>query len=304
MTKNAVLWIRDGVLVHRMHLNAVAFAMTAWCGTNRTNRDKFQFEELINFAFEKSGISCADKLKLWNEQRSGNVSDIEDATALYNLLAIRAGEECNFVPGASQLLADICTAGHSNFITSAVEQEVLNAWSASPQGMAVRDYLVEVLGRRPNFNKGRDHFDFVSRKLGHQRLFMIADAAAEIRASRENAADFNITTIGFANSITVEDVRNAFELVKAALSTLRTERTANQSLPASLFPQRMTEQVLIAHMPTELCTERIWLPERHELEDSLHRAGADTVVGGTGNSIMSTLRTCLQDAGLSLDPAA
>lgn len=274
MTKNAVLWIRDGVLVHRMHLNAVAFAATVWYAGGAIQRNESQFEDLINFAFEKSGISCADKIKLWNEERSGKVADIKDATALYNLLAIRAGEQCNFFPGASQLVADICEAGHSNFITSAIEQEVLDAWSASPQGMEVRGYLTEVLGRRPNFNKGRDHFDFVSRKLGHQRLFMIADAAAEIRASHENATDFNIATIGFANEITEADVLDAFELVKSNFSH---------------------ERDLIAQLPTVLCTEKINLPERQELEDSLHRAGADKVVGGTRNSIMSNLRTCLQD---------
>ncbi|MBY0549763.1 MAG: hypothetical protein K2W95_20990 [Candidatus Obscuribacterales bacterium] len=297
MTKNAVLWIRDGVLVHRMHLNAVAFAATVWYAGRMLQRDEIQFEDLINFAFEKSGISCADKLKLWNEERSGKVSDVEDATALYNLLAIRAGEQCNFFPGASQLLADICKAGHSNFITSAVEQEVLDAWIASRQGMEVRGYLTEILGRRPNFNKGRDHFDFVCRKLGHQRLFMIADAAAEIRASHENATDFNIATIGFANEITEADVLDAFELVQSTLSTLNSE-------PEDRFPKRTQEKDWLAQLPTELCAQRILLPERRELEDSLHRAGADKVVGGTRNSIMSTLRTGLQDAGLQLDPAS
>ena len=55
----AVVWIRDGVLVDRMPENAVAFAIASWRYTHPDLREDLCIEDLINWGFEKSGVSIS-----------------------------------------------------------------------------------------------------------------------------------------------------------------------------------------------------------------------------------------------------
>lgn len=64
----AIFWIRDGVLVDRMHVNPVAFAAAVLLHAGETRR-AVSLSELINFGFSASGISCADKIKLFNQKK-------------------------------------------------------------------------------------------------------------------------------------------------------------------------------------------------------------------------------------------
>ena len=290
MGRNAVLWIRDGVLIERMHLNAVAFAVAAWFCANEKTRAEFCLEDLINFAFEKSGVSCSEKLSLLCEIHPDSMClDVGRGTEVYNTLATCAGALCEYFNGAPELLEALLSAGNDNFITSAVEQEILDSWHGSAQGRVIGRYLMYILGRRPNFNKGRDHFQFVAHELGYEKIFMIADAQAEIRASRENANAYNITTIGFANEVTVSDVLHAFDMVKDVLAAHGAQPEETVTAGAELRDSILSQQ---------LRPERILLPGGVELEDALKRAGADKVVCGTRNSIINNLRDCLQELGL------
>lgn len=281
--KNAILWIRDGVLVNRMHVNAAAFAFSAWCFSKTDTRGEICFEDLINFAFQKSGLSCADKLRLLNVECRPMVEFVDPAARFYNSLAAHAGEHCKFFEGAPNLLRDLQNAGNSNFITSAVEQEVLDLWRGSPQGSVVSGFLHEILGHRQNFEKGPDHFRFVSRELGHERLFMIADAPAEIILGHRYAKEFDITLIGFANLVVAADICDAFEIVGAALDSCKREHDMFSDPPAAVNP------------------ERVVLPNRAELENTLSRVGAHRIVGGTREEIMGNLRSCLQQLRLLVD---
>src|SRR5688572_2570439 len=103
MSKRAVLWIRDGVLVDRMPINATAFAFAAWRFTSPANRMATAFPRLINFAFEKSGVSCDEKLNLYELEVERVLSDREGAVRYYNRLATAAGSHAQFFDGAVEL---------------------------------------------------------------------------------------------------------------------------------------------------------------------------------------------------------
>ncbi len=127
------MWIRDGVLVNRMHLNPVAFAFAFWLFTPPEKRSRITIERLINFGFTKSGFSCADKMFLFNQEHDNALSNVDAAAAFYNELATVAAESCSYFDGAVDLLAELQKVGAYSYITSAVEQEVLDKWAQSPQ---------------------------------------------------------------------------------------------------------------------------------------------------------------------------
>ncbi len=72
----AILWIRDGVLVDRMHINPVAFAFAVWVFSNPKKRLNTTLEGLINFGFEKSGFACADKMQMYNSECHDILTDV------------------------------------------------------------------------------------------------------------------------------------------------------------------------------------------------------------------------------------
>jgi phosphoglycolate phosphatase-like HAD superfamily hydrolase len=274
MPNTAVLWIRDGVLVDRMHINSVAFAFAFWAFSTSDRRLNTTLEDLINFAFEKSGLSCADKMRRYNSEREDILMDVDAASVYYNALASEAAAAANYFTGAFDLLRDLQSAGVQNFITSAVEQDVLDTWSQGQQGLMTAPYLKEILGKRDNFSKGRDHFEYVSRGLSNQRIFYVADAAAEIQTGKQYSQEYNIIPIGFGNVITVERVLEAVELVSQALIACGID-----TIPCPISVEEI-----------QVDAARINLPDEHEVESALSKAGAESVITGTREEIMQNLR--------------
>src|SRR3989339_620125 len=101
-TKNiAVAWIRDGVLVNRMHINSAALAFASLrhiAPENKNNSDLLA--ELINFGFAKSGYSAAEKMRLYNLGAKNTINDTEKASEDYNRIAAKAAESAEYFPGA------------------------------------------------------------------------------------------------------------------------------------------------------------------------------------------------------------
>ncbi len=279
MSKTAVLWIRDGVLVDRMHINPVAFAFAVWVFSSPELRKNTTLESLINFGFEKSGVSCADKMRLYNTEREDILSDVETAAGYYNVLASEAANAANYFPGAADLLRDLQSAGVENFITSAVEQDVLDAWSHSQQGQMIAPYLKEILGKRHNFSKGRDHFNYVCRGLGNQKIYYVADATAEILTGKKYSQDYNIAAIGFGNVITVDRVLEAVKLVSRALSECKID-----TIP---FP------ITVPEIPID--SAKLGLAGEDEIKNTLSDAGAESVVTGSRDKIMQNLRAYFEE---------
>ena len=282
MPNTAVLWIRDGVLVDRMHINPVAFAFAVWVFSAPERRTHTSLEALINFGFEKSGLSCADKMRLYNSEREDILTDVEPAASYYNVLASEAATVATYFTGAAELLQDLQSAGVQNFITSAVEQGVLGTWSHSQQGLTIAPYLTEILGKRHNFSKGRDHFEYVSRGLGIQKIYYVADATAEIQTGKEFSQDYNITPIGFGNVITVDRVLEAVNLVSQALIVCG----------ADTIPFRISVQEI------QVDGAKISLPSEHEIETALCKAGAESVVTGAQAKILQNLRKYFEERSL------
>ena len=133
----AAVWIRDGVLINRMHINAAAFAFATWKYSRSELREKTSLEELINFAFEKSGISCADKMRWYERERENIGIDVDVAVSYYNTIASEAANRAGYFPGALDLLRDLQNVGVHNFITSAVDQDVLDNWLKTEQGQQI-----------------------------------------------------------------------------------------------------------------------------------------------------------------------
>jgi len=257
-----------------MHINPVAFAFAVWVFSSAQRRTKTSLEDLINFGFEKSGLSCADKMQLYNSEREDILIDVEKAASYYNVLASEAASGAKYFTGAIEVLQDLQTAGVQNFITSAVEQDVLDTWGENLQGRMIARYLTEILGKRPNFSKGRDHFDYVWRVLNKPKIYYVADATAEIQTAKEYAQDYNITAIGFGNVITVDQVLAAVKLVSRALTACGIDRVP--------FPMAVQQ--------IHVDGAKVTLPTAQEIETTLCKAGAESVISGTRETIMHNLR--------------
>lgn len=277
MNGGAVLWIRDGVLVNRMHVNSVSFAVSYWVFANqdRSRRHLLHLEDLVNFGFEKSGVSCAEKMAAFNRERADALAchDIEQAADFYNRLATLVANSCSYFKGALDLLKDLQASGARHFITSAVEQPLLDAWLQSEQGLQAAPYLTEVFGRRENFAKGRDHFAQVKKLLQPgQRIIYVADAVSEISTGSLNRDEFNLVPIGFASAITAENVLQAFDLVREALGDMVACEVSSNFVHQQLVPEKLV------------------LPDAEHLELSLLGAGAEAVATGNCDQIIESLR--------------
>jgi hypothetical protein len=280
MSKPAILWIRDGVLIERMHMNAVAFAFSYWLYADPIAREEINFTALVQFAFDRSGYSCADKIRLFNEERQPAVKDIEGASSYYNELAPRAGRYCRYFPGMVGLLEEVKAAGCLHFITSAVEQEVLDAWLKGTQAQEISHLLQESLGKRATISTGEKHFEYVHSNFGNPEMIMIADAPMEIKLCQGLADRFKIKTIAFANVITVDKVKEGMDLVT---------RTADE-LEGTDYPK-------MKPIP-KFDKSILRLPDQRALEYNLQDAGADEVVSGDAESIVSELRSCFKCMGV------
>ncbi len=166
-----------------------------------------------------------------------------------------------------------------NFITSAVEQDVLDQWSYSQTGSIISPYLQQILGKRYKFSKGRDHFKYVSQGLGHERIYHVADAPTEIQTARDFSRDYNIVPVGFGNVITVDRVLFAVQLVSEALCLCGTE-----NIPFPISKAEIHVDAAKIHMMAE-----------DEISMALQNAGAESVITGTSNRIMHNLRTFFED---------
>lgn len=290
----AVMWIRDGVLINRMPINAVTFAYAYYLSAPAVEQESLTVTSLVNFAFAQSGISCLEKMTLRRtsldvamhsiDEPVASVFDFDAAVRLYNALATEAACSASYFDGAIETLAWLKTCRASNFITSAVEQEVLDAWSYSPQGQLIcgrTGLITEILGRRPNFCKGRDHFKYVSDWLSGtvsqpepepelvKTIYYVADAVSEIKQGREYSSEFSIVPIGFAHHIDSAQVLAAAALVKASLEKLLASGaiTVSSSSSSSSSLERLA-----------LDESQLELPSAAALEASLREAGAAHVV--------------------------
>lgn len=281
MQRTAMLWIRDGVLINRMPVNAVAFAVAALVHADPKQSEKTNLTALVNFAFETSGISCADKMRKFNAENFSLVSDVTAAADYYNLLASKTASECRYFDGACELIRDLRELGVLNFITSAVEQAVLDTWTETPQGKLLVPDLTEVLGKRSNnFNKGKDHFAFVRAQYGVERMFYVADAVAEISTGAQFSSEFNISPIGFAHVITKEKVRQAHALVMDAYLGCACAKASSSRDGLALDEAGL------------------FLPKQEALVKSLKHANAAHVVSGDAKQIMSVLADYLGICGV------
>ncbi len=274
MSQTAVMWIRDGVLIDRMPVNAAAFGCASWLFAPAEFRKLGTLESLVNFAFEKSGFSYAAKILMYNAQRANIVADVEAAAALYNLVASAAGDRAQYFNGTIELLDDLKKNGVHNFVSSAAEQSVLDEWLQGPQGSQIAESLKETLGKRHRFSKGKDHFKHVS-ESGCHRIFYVADALSEVRTASAHSHEYNISPIGFANEITTARVLDAIELVKQELAKL--ERV---ELPQS------TEEFL----GLQIDASKIFCPDPEANRRGLQAEGAIEVIEGDRDNLMPSLR--------------
>jgi phosphoglycolate phosphatase-like HAD superfamily hydrolase len=273
------MFIRDGVLINRMHVNPVAFAFAYLSFVDAERQAEISLAALINFGFEKSGLAASEKMRLFNEQHSPALEQIDAAATFYNTLATAAASHCTYFEGAVQLLEDLHAAGARNFITSAVEQDVLDAWAHTAQGTMIAPRLVEILGKRENFHKGREHFEYAASQCDHGRIYYVADAVSEIQVGRQYADQFKITPIGFAYAVSLEQVLDAVRLVQDSLATL-SDQTANLPLDVRVDPA-------LLH-----------LPNAAEIEQALKTAGASTLAIGTAGDIMANLQKRFEEVQL------
>lgn len=270
MKKTAVFWIRDGVLVDRMHVNAVAFAAASLAHADTALVGHTNVTALINFAFATSGISCADKMHRFNAEQFQLIPDVAAAAAYYNVLATEAARSCQYFDGACDLVKALQNAGVLNFITSAVEQSVLDTWSATASGQELVPHLTEVLGKRPGCEKGEQHFRYVREQYGVEQIYYVADAVGEIANGAQLAKQLNISPIGFAHVITAPRVTLAHCLVIAAQEKLATTHTPSPQSPA-------------------LHESALTLPGDDTLVAMLKQAGATCVISGTARNIFENL---------------
>jgi len=257
----AVVWIRDGVLVDRMPENAVAFAIASWRYTHPDLREDLCIEDLINWGFEKSGVSAAEKMQLFNLERREIVTNIIDAAAYYTALV-------EYFDGSVELLRDLQAAGVKNYITSAVNPRVLDKWRDG-QGKVISGYLSKILGSCSGFQKGRDHFAYIQNQ-GAAKIYYIADGEMEIRTGN-NCENCGVVPVGFAHVINSERAVEAFDRL------IKVEQSIGVASPYPI-------KIHCIH------PEKLVLPDAVKLESNLAQAGAKVVIGGTKQELMENLR--------------
>lgn len=282
MSAKAVFWIRDGVLVDRMHINPVAFAVATWLYAHPQKRTTTSVESLINFGFASSGLSCADKMRLFNEQCIDIVGDIDAASRYYNQLATQAALDAHYFDGAVDLLRDLHLSGAKNFITSAVEQSVLDSWSLTEPGQMIAPYLTEILGKRPGLTKGREHFEYALSQYDCSKIYYVADATAEIVSAKEYARTGNIAALGFAHVITKARVMQAVDSVLQAACKCHQDK--------SIFDQDLAS--------IKVDSSLLVLSTQQEIVSALTKAGAEAVISGSGQQIMANLCTYFKSIAL------
>jgi hypothetical protein len=287
-TPKAVTWIRDGVLINRMHVNPVAFAVTYWLFTKPAGRSGLGLEQLINFGFAQSGISCAEKITLFSAEWGHNTehlpSKIDQAVDFYNELATAMALRCTYFVGAVDLVKRLHKQGVLNFITSAVEQDVLDTWAQTKEGLEVSPYLTEILGKRPSFVKGRDHFARVSELANGGVIYCVADAPAEINMAARLSREYNIMPIGFAHAVQKRHVMQALALAEKLIMH-----------PAALWNVRPPYATAKGEM--KVTEGLIYLPDIVQVVEALEAAGAAVVVAGEAQVIVSGLSSLLHMPG-------
>jgi hypothetical protein len=274
LSKTAIFWIRDGVLIDRMSVNAVVFAF-AWMNQRQSvDSTGATLADLVNFAFATSGISCAEKIHKFNIAHQLSIPDVQPAADFYNLLSAEAAMHCEYFAGALQLLEKVHDLGILNFITSAVEQTVLDRWSASDQGQAIAPCLTEILGwRSTEFCKGAGHFKHVREQYGVERIIYVADARSEIASGFQHSRDYGLVPVGFASLISREKVMHALTLV------LQARRSMGLPQPGKNFLSLEPDSLL--------------LPDQEQLNSTLKNAGAAYLVSGSADRIMGDLEELL-----------
>ena len=266
-----------------MHVNPVAFAVAALRFADPHVATKVDLTRLINFGFATSGISCADKIKKFNLEQVPLVADVEAASRYYNLVASDAGSRCNYFPGICDLIASLKLSGALHFITSAVEQTALDAWAESQQGALLSHYITEILGQRPGFDKGKDHFAYAREQYGVEKIIYIADATPEIIAGAKYSEAFNITPVGFAHEIDAQKVREAYDLVL--------------NFDQKQFISESDDDSFGERNP--LVEADLSLPGQAALTTALKNAGAAHTVGGNCDQIVGNLRDCFEKSLLN-----
>ncbi|MGO8685334.1 MAG: hypothetical protein ACLQUT_12260 [Thermoleophilia bacterium] len=294
----ATMWIRDGVLVERMHVNAVAFAFAVLAFSRRDATEGApvhsdiasadpSLEQLITFAFAHSGASCAAKLQTLNLELENAVEDVAVAARYYDELATAAAQGCRPFAHAASLLATLEAAGIPTFITSAVDQQIMDAWARSSDGQPLCAHVTEVLAQRPGFSKGGDHFNHVRSRYGIERIVLIADAVAEIEMGRRWGQEYGVVPIGFANVIDAAKINEGVRLVSKAQ-----ELIGRRAAVAAISPPRGVDH------------EKLVLPDAETLSVLLKNAGAAYVVSGPAQSLMQTLQMHFVSAGILPSPTA
>lgn len=280
MQKTAVFWIRDGVLIDRMPVNAVAFAVASLTFAHPNQLCHTNLTQLVNFAFATSGISCADKMRKLNSEQLPLIADVTTAADYYTKLANAAGSQCHYFEGVCNLVKQLQESCVLNFITSAVEQTVLDTWSLSAQAKPLVPYVKEILGKREGFDKGRDHFAYVQRQYGVERILYVADAIAEISTGAQLAKEFNILPVGFAHLITSEKIRQAYDLIMGELKTLPKHTNQCSAIDLSLNESELA------------------LPDQKALQKALSDANANYVASGSASQIITNLVAYFNTSGI------
>lgn len=270
-----IVWIRDGVLIDRMWINPVAFAFASWEHIKCETPDLL--EDLINFGFEKSGVSCTEKMRLFNKEKKNIIQNVEEATDDYNKIATKAAEKAEFFKGTIDLLKDLKNAGALNFITSAVNQELLDEWEKHDiKGQMISKYLTEILGTRLGFKKGKEHFDHIVKKYKVNKLYYVADAVSEIKTGKQYSNMYNIIPVGFANVITTANVIEGVNIVVDALKQLY--------------------KINVKYL--NLNQNKLRLPDENEIEKALENAGVYKIITKGKKGIMHSLREYFTEINL------
>jgi hypothetical protein len=111
-------------------------------------------------------------------------------------------------------------------------------------------------------------------------MIMVADAPMEIKMCQGLADKFKIKTIAFANVISVEKVKEGMDLV-----TRTADEIEGTDYPKMNPVPRFENSILR-------------LPDQRALVYNLQDAGADEVISGDAESIVSELRACFKRMGV------
>jgi len=273
----AFVSIMNGVFLNVMPEITAAFALAALSHIDERVRYDQLPADLIHFGLLKSGHSCIDKLRMFNQERAAIIRSPEAAAEVYDIVRRELLADARCVDGIVALLSEFRKRGIKTFTTSVIPQvQLTRQMQDSFAGREILPFLEGALGAQASYTKLLGHLRLIAERHPEVRKFyLLFDAPAEVRMGADVRREFDVRVVGFAAPLAADQVSLAFnkgiEILKRS--------SLSKSVGSNVIPN--------------LSSAFLSLPSSESLVRQLFEAGADHVIS-------CSARNCFADVAEDL----